>query len=79
MQMHLIFFFFRKLIIHSESHDVEVVNGQDNDDKRVYSTTYYTGGHDQSKKGRRKEVPFIFEVTQRDASVNILTKLPINM
>ena len=58
--------FCRKLIIHGESHDVEFVKGQDNDEKRVYSTTYHTGVHDHSKKGRRKEVPFIFEVKQRE-------------
>ena len=53
---------YRKLAIHGESQDVEVVKSEANDDKRVYSATYHTGGHGHSTKGERKEVPFVFEV-----------------
>ena len=51
-----------KLIIQGESHDLEVGPGQEDDDKRIYSATYHTVGHDNSKKGKRKELPFVFEV-----------------
>ena len=63
---------YRKLAIHGESQDIEVVKGEANDDKRFYSATYHTGGHDHSKKGKRKEVPFVFEVYSSFRCYNLL-------
>lgn len=50
------------LIIYGEKHDVELVKASDNDEKLTYCTTYHTGGHNHSKKGGRKDVPFLFEL-----------------
>lgn len=51
-----------KFIIHGESYEFEVVTGQEDGDKRAYCTRYHTTGHDNSKKGKRKELPFVFEL-----------------
>lgn len=61
-----------KLIIQGETHDLEVGPGQEDDDKRIYSATYHTVGHDNSKKGKRKELPFVFEL---ENGVSLSTKL----
>ena len=64
----------RELAFHGESQEVVVVKGEDNDDKKDYSATYHTGGHDHSQKGKRKEVPFVFEVCPSFRCYNLLKK-----
>ena len=54
--------FYRILTIQGERHDLEILGSQDHEDKRTYITRYHTIGHDYNKKGRRKELPFVFEV-----------------
>lgn len=51
-----------KFLIHGESREFDVVAGKDDDDKRTYCANYHTIGHDDSKKGKRKELPFVFEL-----------------
>ena len=54
--------FYRILTIQGERHDLEILGSQENEDKRTYITRYHTIGHDYNKKGRRKELPLVFEV-----------------
>ncbi|KAL3874095.1 hypothetical protein ACJMK2_037157 [Sinanodonta woodiana] len=53
----------RKVLIHGEVHDLENehTNEENEDDSLTYCFKFNTTGFELSKRGKRREIPFVFE------------------